>query len=346
MLSCLSSHAGETTELGRRFYRNGEFKEAINEFSSVTKTHPRDADAWFWLGKSYLKLGMHERAEKQFLESFFLEIENGGGDSEIVEFLPEGKLVAEVELRLKHDEGLRKIYSEAALRIFDVAKKEFLQGYPDRSSRFFFVAAALDSETESKVFNFYIDLADASDGAEAESFYDFALEFAQTDAAKRELVAYRWLKLAPAYWPGKKCENLKEKAALIIGPEKVSKIFPPPKHETTFEKTYTAEDAVGEHGQIETVRYGVDDVMPGDQIEVVVSMKDGGPLTGAPIQIWRSRDGYSMWLKIIDGHYVETLERTPAGFSFVINLGKRDDVEVKIKVTRLEEQPPQLQFLD
>lgn len=345
-LTVVAASANDAVDYGRRLFLDGKFEEAANMFSSAVEDNPRNFEALLGLGHSCAKLGQYDKARESFLESFFMELEDKDRVGEAFYFLLEENLPGAAKIRYGDGEGKSAVYSKAVSRIFDEGKNLAFQGKFNESALLFSVSTALDPDYGLKAYGFYLQLGDAEDGLRAESLYALALDFSGDGPRQRETIAYRFLKLAPLYWPGEQCDRLKEKASFIIGKEKVREIFPPPTFMETFKKTYTLEDAIGDHGQIETIRYGLDDVQPGDQIEVLAKLRNGRPFSGKPIRIWRSREGYSSWVKILDGRYSETVESAPEGFSFIINLANRKDVEATVTVKRMRERSPRLELLD
>ncbi len=57
----MASHAEGAAEqsefaMGRAFYADGEFKQAVAHFQQAVKSNPADADSYYWMGMSYQTL--------------------------------------------------------------------------------------------------------------------------------------------------------------------------------------------------------------------------------------------------------------------------------------------------
>jgi tetratricopeptide (TPR) repeat protein len=101
-----------------------------------------------------------------------------------------------------------------------------------------------------------------------------------------------------------------------------------------FEKTYTFDDAFENiHGQIRTIKFGKDNIRIGDQIEVVVQLKDGSKFRGKEIGIWNGDKNRLIWERTKNGYHSEIVKETQKGI-YTISLAKRRDITVVVRIQR------------
>ncbi len=281
------------------FMKNGMYSQAISILEKAVIENLTNAEVHFLLGISYINNG------------------NLWGANEV--------FASAVQLNPDYGYEIGKEYKKAADKAF--AKGNFLSA----SSLFEKAVEYSPMIGQSEGYSFFVTLGDRTGNAD---YYDKGIIYAKGDSQKEKQAGYKLLKLAVQEWPGPKSEMLKRKTSELVGQEIVSKVFPPPYMRTTFEKTYTFNDAFEKKfGQIKTIKFGKDDVQVDDQIEVITKIKDGSKFHGKEIGIWKVENNSSHWVKTKNGYYTEKVKEIRKD-SFIISLAKRKDIKVTIRAKR------------
>jgi tetratricopeptide (TPR) repeat protein len=294
------------------FMKAGMYPQAIQLLDKRIQMKPTDAEAHFQLGICYIHTGNFRGADERFASAVRLKSEYGY------------KIGAE--------------YKKAA----DSAQAK---GDLGRSQTLYEQGIKYDPALKKGAYDYFFQLGNKSNPNNAATFYDKALQYSEGNKEREQKVGLKYLKLAALQYPGGQCESLKAKAARIVGEEKVSEVFPPAYMKVTFEKTYTFDDSFNEYGQIETIRYGVDDVKVGDKIEVIGKLKGSNTFSGQEIAIYRGKNFDPEWETTKNGYLSQPVEFLPVGKTYGISLGGRKDVQVTIRVTRHTTPKPNLDLV-
>lgn len=62
--------------IGKSYFENKDYQNAIKTFSKATKLKPDNIDNWFWLGQSHLRIMQYKQAIKSFKKAFELNPNN------------------------------------------------------------------------------------------------------------------------------------------------------------------------------------------------------------------------------------------------------------------------------
>jgi len=129
-----------------------------------------------------------------------------------------------------------------------------------------------------------------------------------------------------------KAEEMKNNAMKLVGQAKVDEIFPSPRTEVVFEKTYTVADA-DKNENIRTIEVGKDDLRKGDLIEVIGKLPDNRTYDVAEIEIFRGKNQNPKWVKTKEGYYSKKVEIYPPKGFFYIWMEKGLSITATVKVT-------------
>lgn len=103
---------------------------------------------------------------------------------------------------------------------------------------------------------------------------------------------------------------------------------------TTFNQTYTFADAVDDYGQVDTIRFGKDDVKVGDVVSVTATLLGSSEFSGKEIAIILGKEFNPYYVLTENGKRTWPIEVVKPGKVLTISLRKRQDVEVRVMVTR------------
>jgi len=308
-LFIFASHAyalfSSNVDKAKEFMQAGMYPQAIALLEKEINDNPTNAEAHFQLGICYINQNNYSSADERFSSA----------------------------VRLKPDYGYKigKEFKKAA----DAALKK---GSLSTAETLFDEAIEYDPSLKKQGYDFFIALGDRAQSAH---YYDRALQYEQGSEEKKKKIGFKFLKLAVNEWPGSRSESLKQKASLLVGDKIVQNVFPAAYTKVVFEKIYTFEDAYDkEYGQIQTIKFGEDDVRIGDQIEVIAHIKGSDTFSGDEIWIWRGEEFNPMWVPTKNGYHSRPVETFESGKYFVISLGGRKDVEVKVRAKRKMTPPP------
>jgi tetratricopeptide (TPR) repeat protein len=326
-------------------------QQAIELLNKRINDKPTDAEAHFQLGICYVSQGNYSQAIKRFdsaikVDSDYTrkvatEYKKAGSSALSQGSIGQARIFFEkaVQLNPKYDHEIGEQCREAAdsaLNKGSLKEADFL----------FQESVRYDSRFRDQGYSFYRNLGDRASGSSAEVFYKKSLDYTEDDQLRRE-VGFKLLRMAAQEWPGSHCESLKKQAAAMVGQNKVDEVFPKPYVRTTFEKSYSFEDAYNkEYGKIYVIEYNEDDIAIGDYIEVEARLIGGDRFTGKEVGISRGKDSKPQWITTKNGYFREQVERIPDAKYYEISLGGRKDLEVTVRVKRQVSPRPNLAAIE
>lgn len=137
-----NSFAGKYSDEAKEYFEKGEYRTAIIQLKNHLKQMPKDAEARFLLGKSYLKMGEFKQADKELSRAYQLDPENQ-------------------EIILVYAEIL--LYQKNYLKFYDVLNIKFIDTEKKIQSRILKAYALLGQNKLKEAKQAFSDLVNQSD---------------------------------------------------------------------------------------------------------------------------------------------------------------------------------------
>ncbi len=313
-----SAFAGNKLKAAKKLMETGQYSQAIEILEQAIVDKPADKEAHFQIGVCHLNTGAFKKAHKHFDVAFNLK---AGYGSKIGE-----QYIRAAELEFQR-----------------AASFSFKKGKLLLAGELFKKAAMYKPRLAKQGYDFFVKLGDSASMANGVVFYEAALDYTKDKKKKRDM-GYKLLKVAAHKWPGPECEELKKKAAIIVGHEKADAVIPKPYMRAAFEKKYTDADA-DKNGYIYTFPWD-QDIKKGDLLEVIGSIPGEKGFNAKEIRIWRGKKYKKKWYMSKEGYFRRVIESVPKSGRNVIWIEKDRGIEVTVKISNKTVPKPSLNLLD